>query len=585
MLQVLLMKRKRSIQTSIRLFYIYFSVFCFIILFSISFLLIKKNIQEELESTKNELESYAVAFKKELNDQAAFNLEYMTNNSDVNVLSLNQYPGPSRVPLIYSVTQVLSNRNNHYCINIIYDRLDDRIFTTPLPFPSLDRSVDDSVVVRAIVSFSSSLEESQHHTWNLFSYNDSNYLILCNCKNRLLLTTVLSVDDYFGSLPRLNGNNDVRFLLTNDTNILTGDFSDFDADTMAFVLSASQKNESLSKFRTRLLYSQGVTVSNLDLHLCKFFPRNDYLRDSLLILATFFVLLSILLAFAILCKRYLVRLLVFPLQEIETLSKLAEENKPFIPAQTELPREYEEIRNSIYALLAKLEKEQRERQAYINEKEHALFQYYQLQTRSHFFINCLKSLYSMLELHREEHMKEMIIAFSNHLRNTFQDSLQLIPLSMELDEVSAYYTILFLDDTRPILLNVSVPDSLMDVLVPPLVIQSFLENTYKHSASGDSTIVFTVQAHTVWENEKEYLQLRLSDNGAGYPKERLAELNSPPSGYFDTNNVGINNLKRRINLLSHGEGRIAFVNLPSGGACAIISFPAVRNTRKEGENL
>ena len=118
--------------------------------------------------------------------------------------------------------------------------------------------------------------------------------------------------------------------------------------------------------------------------------------------------------------------------------------------------------------------------------------------------------------------------------------------------------------------------------MPPLVIQSFLENTYKHSVPGESMIVFTVQADTVWEDGKEYLQLHLSDNGSGYAQDRLAELNSPITGSFDTDNVGINNLKRRINLLFHGEGRTAFVNLPSGGACAIISFPARRGTGKEG---
>lgn len=576
------MKRTRSIQASIRLFCIFFSVFCFLALFSICFLLIRQKLHEELSFTEIELESYVEAFQNELDAQAAFNLEYLTNDSDVNVLSLNRYPGPSRVPLIYSVTQVLARRSNHYCINIMYDRLTDQIFTTPLPFPSLDRSLDDSVVLRTIISFSSSLDESQRHCWTLFSFNGTNYLILCSQKNRLLLTTVISVEDYFGNLPGLSGNSDVRMLLTNGEDILFGDRPGFDEETTDFVLSASQKDGGLSYSHGKLLYSHRISRPDLGLHLCKLFPVSVFMRDFLPILTVSLVLLCVFLALAELSRRYLIRFLVFPLQEIEALSKTAEEKQSFTPAQTELPKEYEEIRNSLYALVEKLEKEQRERQDYISAKEHALLQYYQLQTRSHFFINCLKSLYSMLELHREEQMKEMIIAFSRHLRNTFRNSLQLIPLSQELEEVSAYHTILFLDDTRPTLLNVSIPDTLTDVLVPPLVIQSFLENTYKHSVPGESMIVFTVQADTVWEDGKEYLQLHLSDNGSGYAQDRLAELNSPITGSFDTDNVGINNLKRRINLPFHGEGRTAFVNLPSGGACAIISFPALRGTGKEG---
>ena len=536
-----------------------------------------------MTSTENQLTSYVEALENELHAQAIFNIEYLSNDSDVNVLSLNHYPGPSRVPYIYNVTQVLSRRSNLYCINIMYDEVEDKIFTTPLPFPSLDRSIDDSIVVRSIVSYASSLEEQQHRSWNLFSFNGTDYLILCNQKNRLFLTSVFSVEDYFRNLPKLDGNKDIRILLTDGNSILTGDFSDIDSETKGFILSESQKEGELIGHRSRLLYSKRINLPNLNLHLCQLIMKNDYLKGPLSILAVAFVLLAVFLLFAIFSYRFLILFLVFPLQEIETLSRLAEEDKPFIPAQTELPREYEDIRSSLYALAEKLEKEQKERLANMTAKEHALLQYYQLQTRSHFFINCLKSLYSMLELHREAQMKEMIIAFSNHLRNTFQDSLQLIPLRQELDEVSSYHTILFLDDSRPTLLNTSVPDSMMDILVPPLVIQSFLENSHKHISSGNSPIVFTIQADIVRVDRKDFLQLHLSDNGSGYSKERLTELNSDPTGSFDTNNVGINNLKRRINILFHGEGRTAFVNLPSGGACAIISFPATRKNEKEEE--
>ena len=542
-------------------------------------------MQEKLSSTENQLASYVEALEKELHTQSTFNIEYLANDSDVNVLSLNNYPGPSRVPYIYSVTQVLSRRSNDYCINIMYDEAEDKIFTTPLPFPSLDRSIDDSIVVRAIVSYASSIEEQLHRSWSLLSYNESDYLVLCNQKNRLFLTTVFSLEDYFKSLPKLDGNKDVRILLTDGNDILAGDSSGFDDGTMDFILSATKKEGELRGYHSRLLYSKRVDLPDLNLYLCQLIPKNDYLKGPFSVLTIAFILLAVFLLFALFSYRFLIRFLVFPLQEIETLSRLAEEDKPFVPAQTELPREYEEIRSSLYALVEKLEKEQHERQAYMTAKEHALLQYYQLQTRSHFFINCLKSLYSMLELHREAQMKEMIIAFSNHLRNTFQDSLQLIPLRQELDEVSSYHTILFLDDSRPTLLNISVSDSLMDILVPPLVIQSFLENSHKHISPGDSPIVFTIQADIVRVDMKDYFQLHLSDNGSGYSKERLTELNSEPTGSFDTNNVGINNLKRRINILFHGEGRTAFVNLPSGGACAIISFPATRSTEKKEEIL
>ena len=74
-----------------------------------------------------------------------------------------------------------------------------------------------------------------------------------------------------------------------------------------------------------------------------------------------------------------------------------------------------------------------EKQQEAFEKDHAKLQYYQLQTRSHFMANCLKSLYAMLISRQYEKMQMMIIAFSNHLRYIFNDTLKLVPLKAEME--------------------------------------------------------------------------------------------------------------------------------------------------------
>ena len=115
------------------------------------------------------------------------------------------------------------------------------------------------------------------------------------------------------------------------------------------------------------------------------------------------------------------------------------------------------------------------------EKNRAVLQYFQLQTRSHFIINCLKSLNGMAETGDYAKMKRMLIAFSSHLRYIFRDNLELVSLADELDEVNDYYNIILLDRTTPIILNQQIDQALLPYKVPSLIIQTFLENTIKYN--------------------------------------------------------------------------------------------------------
>ena len=59
----------------------------------------------------------------------------------------------------------------------------------------------------------------------------------------------------------------------------------------------------------------------------------------------------------------------------------------------------------------------------------------QLQIRPHFFLNCLKSLYALAEAGKYDRIQKMILEISKHIRYIFTDSMELVPLSRELDHI------------------------------------------------------------------------------------------------------------------------------------------------------
>ncbi len=169
-------------------------------------------------------------------------------------------------------------------------------------------------------------------------------------------------------------------------------------------------------------------------------------------------------------------------------------------------------------------------------------------------------------------MMMMVLAFSNHLRYIFHDKLLLVTLKSELAEAQDYYQIIQMDRANPFLLNLEVDPSLMDYKVPPLVVQTFLENSYKYNPGNNKISAIHVQIDQIEMGKKPYIRLRLSDNGVVYGKDVLKKL-SETDEQFEQYHVGISNLRRRMVLIYQNDYQMAFFNGPGGGACSLIYLP------------
>lgn len=170
-------------------------------------------------------------------------------------------------------------------------------------------------------------------------------------------------------------------------------------------------------------------------------------------------------------------------------------------------------------------------------------------------------------------MQRMILAFSNHLRYIFRDNLKLVSLRSELTEVNDYYNIILMDRSRPILLLQDVSPELMDFQVPPLLIQTFLENSIKYNTQSSQLLCFNIHIDKTTLEDIPVVQIRLCDNGTGYPPDVLKKINASENNIYEDFHIGITNLKKRVELIYKSGFSFAFYNDPSGGACSLIFLP------------
>ncbi|UUZ96271.1 sensor histidine kinase [Paenibacillus sp. P25] len=204
----------------------------------------------------------------------------------------------------------------------------------------------------------------------------------------------------------------------------------------------------------------------------------------------------------------------------------------------------------------------------------------QLQINPHFFLNSLNIIYNLAVVKNFALIQEMSLCLVQYFRFMFRSNLTFVTLKDEMEHTLNYLRIQEMRFPENLTYELSVPERLMEQAVPPLVIQTFVENTIKHAVSMDRTIRITIG---VEEAQGSGLLIRIRDTGKGFPEEVLAKLQLEMDiGGGEGRHIGIWNVQRRLRLLYRDEARIAFSNGPDQGAVVEIFIPYADKDEVQG---
>ncbi len=119
----------------------------------------------------------------------------------------------------------------------------------------------------------------------------------------------------------------------------------------------------------------------------------------------------------------------------------------------------------------------------------------------------------------------------------------------------------------------SVPDFLYDTPVPPLIVQTFLENAIKYSASEDGSVTISVNIDFAEYKQEDCIKIIIKDNGNGFPEDCLRMFQNTEKTFPQkkSEHMGIKNIERRMALLYKGKSDIRLSN--SNGAKIEIYLP------------
>ena len=433
------------------------------------------------------------------------------------------------------------------------------------------------VLEKKLESYISSLPPSELWKWNLYSDDGDVLLVLAYKKNNLYIASCLDLSKFIDKDREYANSDDYEIAFFNEKEILTNT-----EPFNKYSISLETIENGNSNFFTNLNYIlQSVNIPSMPVRIASIMPISGYIVQYRPFILIMFIVFSLLAILVMAVFDMFKNILLYPLDKISEASKILAEpdNENVLPADDQRFDIYEinEINDALSALVKQkvsLAKESEHRKL---EKEHAQLQYFQLQTKSHFFINCLKSLYNMLEMGEYDKMRRMIMDFSDHIRFIFHDNLSLISLKDELEEVHDYANIIQTDSSAPLMLINRVPAELYECMVPPLIIQTFLENSIKYNFQETKSLMrFVIDCELTEDSGKKFIRIKLSDNGSGFAPEVMKQLNYNDDNKYEQYHVGISNLKRRMEILYHNDCSLAFLNdQESNGAVVLLYIPAI----------
>jgi len=186
------------------------------------------------------------------------------------------------------------------------------------------------------------------------------------------------------------------------------------------------------------------------------------------------------------------------------------------------------------------------------------------QVNPHFLFNTLNALSSLIMTGKREQAEQMIINLATFFRTSLTgDPTEDVPLSDEIMLQRLYLDIERVRFPDRLLVDIAVPDALMDACIPGLILQPLVENAVKYAVSLSRR---AVTIRIVAREEGDGITLSVEDDG-----DRHAPVVEGGTG------VGLRNVRDRLAARFGAAASCRWGPRAEGGFAVTMTLPLVRH--------
>ncbi len=320
----------------------------------------------------------------------------------------------------------------------------------------------------------------------------------------------------------------------------------------------------------------GQKISNADFWILYKVGNAELNRFSLVTNILIFMTIALVISICIMMYLTLVKI-IRPMYQMVDLMRQVKNDEAQEIADLHFP--YYELQ-MMNTTLVEMVIELRQQKASVYEekisRQTAELQFLQAQLKPHFYLNCLKALNAKAYDAGMVDMQEMILLISDYLRYCLGSVKSEVLLVDELRMTETYVELQKKISGRRIEYSYSVEKGLEQQRVPTFCVQSFVENSIKYAQDGRNRGFLKVQVmiRKFRTEQEEKLDIIVMDSGQGYNENMLSEYNR--KYYYESVGIGINNIKRRCDLIYGDNADYIFYNM--NGAVSELMLPLDRKS-------
>ena len=183
------------------------------------------------------------------------------------------------------------------------------------------------------------------------------------------------------------------------------------------------------------------------------------------------------------------------------------------------------------------------------------------QINPHFLFNTLTSISSLIRS-KPETARVLIVKLSGLLRRLLRHQEHFVTLREELAAIDEYLDIERVRFGPSLVVEKTLDESSLDIIVPSMILQPLVENSIKHGL-GKKVGEGRITIHT--SRRAGHAVIEILDNGVGMPAERLEATSE--------HGIGLRNINERLRVIYGANYALHLSSVPGTGTMARIEIP------------
>lgn len=218
-----------------------------------------------------------------------------------------------------------------------------------------------------------------------------------------------------------------------------------------------------------------------------------------------------------------------------------------------------------------------------NEKRKAEIHALQMQIHPHFIYNTLTSVKWLVWQGETEKSSQVIDSFISLLHNTISNKNEMISAAEEMENLKNYVFLQHIRFGNQINVDFFLADGCEHCLMPKLILQPFLENSFFHAFREASS----GNIHVFISRRSENLISEIMDDGTGIQQSEIDQMLSQGGKNGDHfTGIGIGNVNDRLKLLYGEKYGVSISSELNKGTIVTVTIPIQENPEnKSPENF